>query len=187
VKPNSLARILGFFRGKWFIRIHYGAIEQWEDARGSADDLAGPAFSCTDEDVSVYRVSSAVEEARAIAACQLSRNVTPNKPIIALRFRRKEISESGIKIIKRRGITGVASVDREHRDLVGDENKYISLAKKILDLQREGHDRVRRMHKNRLLAQFNSLRSSPCQSLSEMAMERCVKLVDKMETKTTGN
>ena len=180
----AVEQIFAILRPPWFIRIVQGQKEDWEDAKKPAIDLAGNTFSKTAEKVSVYRVSSAVEEALVIAALQLTKKQTPPRQIMALRFYRCEIRGSGITIAKCDGKTGVAKVDRAHRDLVGDKDKYEALAKTVLDRQLEGHDRVRRMQWNRLKKQFITLSLAADSDISTIARERCKQCIDKMGAAT---
>lgn len=178
---RRLQRLRGLIHTSWFIRIVYAQLEDWEDARGNANNLAGAAFSRIEEKVSVFKVYGAVEEARAIAACQLPRGQTPRKTVVGIRFFSHEVKEAGIRMDKSPGKTGVPSVDLTHWDLVGNEEAYRKLTDTVLARQREGHDRVRRMGKNRMLIQFRVFLKNDSEALSERAREKCQEFVQKLE------
>jgi len=165
----------------WLIRIVYGQLEDWEDARGSPNDLAGPAFSRADESISVYKVHSAVEEARVVAACQLGRGQTPRKPLLAIRFFSRELKLVGLRVDYSPGRTGVPSVDRAHRGMSGNGASYIKLADVVLARQREGHDRVRRMMRHRLVFQFRIFLDDNAEPISERARQECQQLIEALD------
>jgi hypothetical protein len=165
----------------WFVRIVYGQLEAWEDARGNADDLAGPAFSRINESVSVYKVYGAVEEAGVVAACQLNRGQTPRKPILAIRFYARELNMAGLRVAYSPGETGVPWVDRAHRDISGNGASYRRLAEIILARQREGYDRARRMMSTRLLFQFRKFLSDDKAPISERAQQKCQELIKALD------
>lgn len=165
----------------WLVRVVYGQLEDWEDARGDARNLAGPAFSRMEESVSVYKVCDPVEEARVVAACQLGRGQTPRKPILAVRFYSHELKILDISVAASLGATGVPSVDRAHRDISGNAESYIRLTDVVLARQKEGHDRVRRMMRTRLLFQFRTFLVDNGVPVSQRARKQCQQLIKALD------
>lgn len=165
------------FLPRWYIRVAYGANEDWEDARGEVAQLAAKAFSKADEAVSVFRVSSEIEEARAIAACQINRGQTPRSPVLALRFTGADLKRVALRPEETLGTTGVVAVDKAHRNLRGGVDSYTQLATLVLQRQKEGRITVRRLMRNVMCFQFRTFLSNQHEELSPHARTRCEEFV----------
>ena len=184
---RQLERLRHLVRRPWFIRVVYGQRELWEDANGDPNVLAGQAFSKTEESVSVYEVRCPIEELRAVAAVQLGRGSTPKSAVIAVRFSSSELKVAGIRVVRSGGTTGVPSVDRMHRDLAGNGASYGRLAEVVLERQRNGDDRVRRVGPNRLVHQFRRFLNNEGQAMSPRARKQCQDLVESAEGKGSAS
>jgi len=106
---------------------------------------------------------------------------TPQSSTIAIRFFSYELKNVGLNLTKSRGATGISFVDSEHRDLSGDSTSYTKLTEIILTKQLEGHDRVRRMGKKRLLYQFKLFLENNAGAISPFAEEQCKLYIKKLE------
>ncbi|WP_428265077.1 hypothetical protein [Haliangium sp.] len=111
----------------------------------SVDELAAKTFSeVSDDGVSVFLATDAIEEVEAVAATSLGRHgLSIRRPAYALRVPREALAEFDIQVIESHGDTGVEHVDSRHADLYASIEQYAALVRYLLNEQLQGQDLVR--------------------------------------------
>src|SRR5262249_36611285 len=94
---------------------------KWLKPEQSVADLMRDPFGYAGEPISVYNVVVGSEETRAIAAHYLTLGRSSYDPVWALRIELQDLDPIGMSIQETPGSTGVADIDAQHRDLIGDQ------------------------------------------------------------------
>ena len=162
---------------RWhLVRILTDKGNRWENAALDSEDGAHATFtSAPHEGVSTFIAKNAHDEVAAVAAHLLVRQASLKGPFYVLRIPTRSIRRRQITAIRSMGVTGVRRVDMSHVDLYASKREYIDLVKELLDSQRSGIDRVRRITKDVIthqLQEFARLGPEKIKSDALKAVER---------------
>lgn len=176
-------------QSSWLV-VKIGQELSWSKGQGEVTDLATKVFEKVEgEGVSVYEVSSDLEEAAAASAVAMGAGNTPDR-FGLVRMSMNELLKEGVKIVHTPGTTGVPWIDEHHWDLFAPMSTYIGLTKKILKGQVDGRDRVRLLHVYQLEAQLELIQEmsadiqdeetrSALQETISKKLAQCKKKVDQ--------
>ena len=139
-------------------------------------DLMKNPFGYAGEPISVYSIVVGSEEARASAAHYLTLNRSSYDTVWALRIERQDLAHIGIRIQETPGNTGVADIDAQHRDLIGDQEMFELLTGHLYDRIRHGEDRLRVVGHIQLKHQIQDFLNADSGILHEEARTRCLRL-----------
>lgn len=145
---KRVARILWLdpLSRRHLVRILTDKGKRWEKADLKPEDAARAAFTFSPtEGVSTFMVRNPQDEVAAVAAHLLGRQTSLRVPLHVLRIPTRSIRKRQITAIQSMGITGVMRVDKLHVDLYAVKQEYVDLGEELLDSQRSGADRVRRI------------------------------------------
>jgi hypothetical protein len=161
-----------------FIRVmaEISAHNIWLKPEQTITDLMRKPFGFAGEPISVYRVVVGSEETRAIAAHYLTLNRSSCQTVWALRIELQDLNTIGMSIRETPGDTGVADIDTQHHDLVGDQGMFELLTRHLYDRIRHGEDRLRVVGTIQLVHQIQGFLNAASDIVSEEARARCLRL-----------
>lgn len=126
--------------GDWLVR-EISKPNAWLGHKtSSAEELLKTFTLSDDQPVSVYRVSSDVQEARVAAALGAGRDVSVTTPQHLLRIPQSRLPESMKLEDEQRGGTDIPDVDGQHRNLVGSQKAWLDLINSLIEQIRLGAD-----------------------------------------------
>jgi hypothetical protein len=149
---------------------------KWLKPEQPVADLMKNPFGYAGEPISVYSVVVGSEETRAIAAHYLTLNRSSYDTVWALRIELQDLSHIGMSIQETPGSTGISDIDAQHRDLIGDQEKFELLTGYLYDRIRHGEDRLRVVGHIQLKHQIQDFLHAESGVLSEDARTRCLRL-----------
>src|SRR2546428_8590694 len=139
-------------------------------------DLMKNPFGYAGEPISVYRVAVGSEETRVIAAHYLTLNRSSYDTVWALRIELQDLDHIDMRVQATPGSTGVADIDAQHRDIIGDQRQFELLTEYLYDRIRHGEDRLRVVGHIQLKHQIQDFLNAESGILSEDARTRCLRL-----------
>jgi hypothetical protein len=103
---------------------------KWIREDSTASQLMKHFFGADGSPISVYSVTSGIEETKAVAAHYLTLARQYFGIVSALRIELKDLNGLEIVIEATPGDTGIADVDGKHRDLAGDKVKFEAMTRR---------------------------------------------------------
>lgn len=149
---------------------------KWLKPEQSITELMKNPFGYAGEPISVYQVEVGRQETRAIAAHYLTLNRSSYDTVWALRIERQDLAHIGMTIQETPGNTGVADIDAQHRDLIGDQRQFELLTAHLYTSICHGEDRLRVVGAMQLKHQIQNLLHAESGILNTDARTRCLRL-----------
>jgi hypothetical protein len=156
--------------------VETNAHTMWLKSEQTITDLMRKPFGYAGEPISVYRVVVGSEETRAVAAHYLTLNRPSYQTVWALRIEPQGLDKIGMSIRETPGDTGVADIDRKHRDIIGDQGTFELLTEHLYGRIRHGEDRLRVVGSVQLKYQIQDFLNAESGIVRGDARARCWRL-----------
>ena len=98
--------------------------------------------------------------------------------VSALRIEPHEASDLQITVEETTGDTGIADIDAKHRNLIGDNDKFEALIRRLQDALHRGEDRVRVVTRDQIRYQVEEFMRPGADGIHDRAKRNCQKLLE---------
>jgi hypothetical protein len=161
------------------IRVMVGESDhrKWTRENSTAPELMRHIFGTDALPISVYRVNTGIEEAKAVAAHYLTLARQSFKSVSALRIELQDLMDLEIAVRETPGDTGIAEIDAKHCELTGGQAGFAALTQRLLDAIRRGEGRVRIIGEIQLKHQVQEFLTLSGDAVNDRARRYCRKLL----------
>jgi hypothetical protein len=153
----------------------------------SPQELMKDPFGYDGMPVSVFNVTIGVEETKAVAAHYLTMFPARPRPqtVWILRIESHDLLGLDIEVRETVGETGIADIDANHRDLIGDKGKFEVLTQRLHDAIRCGEDRLRVVGPIQIMYQIQKFVALTGEAIRDDTKSRCQRLLSDPERSGT--